>query len=83
MFTVEQLLAYETAMYESSLDGEGGPTVPDGQQMVITGCRLVYANNGVSYARCYPGVMLSYYLSGDPSEVIEEFEPIEFLRDGI
>lgn len=83
MFTVEQLLAYETAMYESSLDGEGGPTVPDGQQMVITGCRLVYANNGVSYARCYPGVMLSYYLSGDPSQVIEEFEPIEFLRDGI
>ena len=83
MFTVGQLLAYEKAAYESSLEGEGGPTVPDGQQMVITGCRLIYANNGVSYARCYPGVMLSYYLSGSPADEIEEFEPISFLRDGI
>ena len=80
MFTSEQLLAYETAMYKDSLEGEGGPLVPDGAQMVITGCRLIYANNGVSYARCYPGVMLSYYTTDSPSDVIEEFVPISFLN---
>jgi len=83
MFNVGQFLAYEQALYTDSLAGEGGPSIPNGEQKVFTDCRLVYTNNGVSSPKCDPGVVLSYYFSGSPSDIIEEYEPISFLRDGL